>query len=62
MRHWQPDRPTMQGTWYPPGTLSFALRPGEMRQVPSRVYPASSDMRPHLAAAKDQARTEEGSI
>jgi len=51
MRHWQPDRSTMQGPWYPPGPVSFALRPAEMRQDPSRVYPATSDIRRQLAAS-----------
>ena len=51
MRHWQPDRSTMQGAWYPPGPLSFALRPAQMRQGPSRVYPAISDIRRQLAAS-----------
>jgi hypothetical protein len=51
MRHWQPDRSIMQGSRSPPGPPDFALRPGEMRQDPSRVYPATSDIRRQLAAS-----------
>ena len=60
MRHWQPDRSTMQEAWYLPAPVSFALRPAEMRQDPSRLYPATSDIGGswlHLAAAEDQVTT-----
>ena len=51
MRRWQADRSTMQRSWSRPGPLSFALRPGETRQDPSRVYPVASDIRRQLAAS-----------
>jgi hypothetical protein len=61
MRHWQPDRSTMQGAWYPPGPLSFS-RSGLQKCV--KIHPVYIP-RPatyggtwlHLAAAEDQVTT-----
>jgi hypothetical protein len=40
----------MQGSCYPGGFLFFVLSPAETLQDSSRVYPATTDMRRHLAA------------
>ena len=52
MRHWQPDRSTTQGPGIRRARPSFFRTPTcGMRQDPSRVYPATSDIRRQLAAS-----------